>query len=273
MDFRIALGGPSSNAFTAEVLAGCGPAVAKRLSALVAEEGSARLRVPAGQVPGGRVVGWPQRRTCAAPVTSPVLIVAAADPAGLDAAMAELARDLMDQRLPASTCESGVLAPGDVPLADGAVALYNQGTPSGAVTPDGTLWMSLFRACSGWPSGVWIDGDRRTAPDGSSFAWQHWSHVFRYALASSGAGGDWRSAGFSAAAEDFNHELTAVVTTAAAGSGGAPHAGSGGAGCRGYGLVCVLTCAPNVTLSSAAAGGQSPGRRTGLAARPGPRAR
>ena len=43
--------------------------------------------------------------------------------------------------------------------------------------------MSLFRACSGWPSGVWIDGDRRTAPDGSSFAWQHWSHTFCYALA------------------------------------------------------------------------------------------
>ena len=95
-------------------------------------------------------------------------------------------------------------------LGQGAVALFNRGTPGCAVTPDGTLWMSLFRACGGWPSGVWIDGDRQTAPDGSSFAWQHWSHTFRYALASTRAGGGWRAAGFSAAAEDYNHELVAV---------------------------------------------------------------
>ena len=48
-----------------------------------------------------------------------------------------------------------------------------------------------MRSCSAWPSGIWIDGDRRTAPDGSSFAWQHWSHTFEYALAS--GPGDWRS--------------------------------------------------------------------------------
>ena len=232
-DFRIALGGPSSNAFTAEVLASCAPAVAKRLSALVAEEGSARLWVPATK---SRTAAFGPGADLRGPRDLPVLIVAAADPAGLDAALAELARDLMDQRLPASTCESEVLAAGDAPLAAGAVALYNQGTPGGAVTPDGTLWMSLFRACSGWPSGVWIDGDRRTAPDGSSFAWQHWSHVFRYALASSGAGGDWRSAGFSAAAEDFNHELTTVVTAGPTGTGPAS-------------LACVEG-APNVTLSA-----------------------
>jgi alpha-mannosidase len=94
--------------------------------------------------------------------------------------------------------------------------VFNRGTLGGVVTPDGTLWMSLFRACSGWPSGVWIDGDRRTAPDGSSFAWQHWSHTFGYALASSGGHADWRSAGFNAAAEDYNHGLTAVVTPATA---------------------------------------------------------
>jgi alpha-mannosidase len=92
--------------------------------------------------------------------------------------------------------------------------VFNRGTLGSVVSPDGTLWMSLFRACSGWPSGVWIDGDRRTAPDGSSFAWQHWSHTFTYALASAGAAADWRSAGFSAAAEDYNHDLITVVTSA-----------------------------------------------------------
>ena len=57
-----------------------------------------------------------------------------------------------------------------------------------------------------------IDGDRQAVPDGSSFAWQHWSHTFSYALTSSGAAGGWREAGFNAAAEEYNHDLTAVVT-------------------------------------------------------------
>jgi hypothetical protein len=178
----------------------------------------------------------------------PVLIVAAADPAGLDQAVTELARDLMDHRLPADTAEAGdagALAPGDAALADGAVAVFNRGTPGCVVSSDGTLWMSLFRACSGWPSGVWIDGDRRTLPDGSSFAWQHWTHAFGYALASAGTAGGWRGAGFSAAAEDFNHELTALVTEGPADAAGRTEAGS----LARSGLLAVEG-APNVTLSA-----------------------
>src|SRR6202049_10427 len=72
---------------------------------------------------------------------------------------------------------------------------------------DGTLHLSLMRSCSAWPSGIWIDGDRRTAPDGSGFAWQHWSHTFEYALAA--GPGDWRTSGFNLAAEDYNHDLIA----------------------------------------------------------------
>src|SRR5262249_56077374 len=48
-DFRIALGGPSANAFTAEVLASCDPSVAKRLAQLAAQNGTARLWVPASR--------------------------------------------------------------------------------------------------------------------------------------------------------------------------------------------------------------------------------
>ena len=77
----------------------------------------------------------------------------------------------------------------DAPLADHCVALLNRGTPGCAVSPDGTLHLSLMRACSSWPAGVWIDGDKRTAPDGSSFAWQHWSHTYEYALAAGPATG------------------------------------------------------------------------------------
>jgi len=87
------------------------------------------------------------------------------------------------------------------------------------VTPDGALYMALMRSCSAWPSGIWIDGDRRTAPDGSSFSWQHWSHTFEYALAS--GPGDFRAAGLSATAEDYNHDLIAVAQGSQAGGSGA----------------------------------------------------
>jgi alpha-mannosidase len=237
-DFRIALGGPSSNAFTAEVLAACAPPVAKRLAQLAAEGPAARLWVPAAK---SRATAFAPGTDLRGPRDLPVLIVATADPAALEEAVADLVRDIARQRVPADVCEGDALAPGDAPLADGAVALFNRGTPSGVVTPDGTLWMSLFRSCSGWPSGVWIDGDPRTAPDGSSFQWQHWSHAFGYALASSGAAAGWRAAGFNAAAEDYNHDLIAVVTQA-----GSPSSATG-AGPAGQ---LAVDGAPGVTLSA-----------------------
>ncbi len=89
------------------------------------------------------------------------------------------------------------------------MALLNRGTPSGLVTPGGLLTMALMRACSTWPCGVWIDGKRRTTPDGSSFAWQHWSHTFEYALTA--GTGTWRTAGFASAGQDYNHDLLAVA--------------------------------------------------------------
>jgi len=210
-DFRIALGGPSENAFTVEVLAASDPAVAKRLAKLVADAGTARLWVPAKQ---SRAAAFAPGADLRGPRDLPVLIVATADPGELEKAVAGLTQDLTRLAVPAEAAEGGALPHGDQPLADGAIAVFNRGTPSGVVTPDGTLWMSLFRACSSWPSGVWIDGDRRAAPDGSSFAWQHWSHTFRYALASAGGSADWRSAGFNAAAEDYNHDLVALVSSA-----------------------------------------------------------
>src|SRR6202035_142008 len=98
----------------------------------------------------------------------------------------------------------GAVAGGPGPaLAPHTGALLNRGTPSGLVTPDGQLTMALMRACSTWPCGVWIDGKKRTSPDGTSFAWQHWSHTFEYALAA--GTGTWRTAGFAQAGQDYNH--------------------------------------------------------------------
>src|SRR6516225_4691309 len=205
-DFRIALGGPSENAFTAEVLAASDPAVAKRLAALLADGVPARLWVPASRP---RAAAFAPGADLRGPRDLPVLIVATAHPSGLEEAVSDLIAELPATRSIRATLADGAVS-SEESLAAGAVALFNRGTPSGVVTPDGTLWMSLFRACSSWPSGVWIDGDRRTAPDGSGFAWQHWSHTFSYALASADAG--WREAAFNAGAEDYNHDLIAVVT-------------------------------------------------------------
>ena len=106
--------------------------------------------------------------------------------------------------------DPGETSTGETALAPRSIALLNRGTPSSLVSPDGSLHMALMRACSAWPSGVWIDGDKRTAPDGSSFAWQHWSHTFEYALAA--GPGDWRDAGFAVAGQDYNHDLLACET-------------------------------------------------------------
>jgi alpha-mannosidase len=205
-DVRVSLGGPAENPFTAEVLAAAGPDTAAALNRRLAAAGLARLWVPArltaeeAFAPGADLRGA---------LDLPVLIVAGRD---LGAAIAAVTADLLDAVIEAEEDGApGSAGPGPAGLAGHSVALLNRGTLSSLVTPDGTLNISLMRSCSAWPSGVWIDGDRRTAPDGSSFALQHWSHTFEYALAA--GPGDWRSAGFAQAGQDYNHDLLACETS------------------------------------------------------------
>jgi Glycosyl hydrolases family 38 C-terminal domain/NPCBM-associated, NEW3 domain of alpha-galactosidase len=207
-DVRIAVGGPEVNPFTAEVLAAAGPGYAKALATRLASAPAARLWVPGSR---DRADAFGPDADVRGPGDLPVLIVAGDLAAAVTDLIADLADAVVDAGDPANgeAGHPGLEGPeGAVPLADRSVAVLNRGTPGGVVTPDGTLHMSLMRSCSAWPSGIWIDGDRRTAPDGSSFAWQHWSHTFEYALAS--GPGDWRAAGFSPAAEDYNHDLLTV---------------------------------------------------------------
>ncbi len=107
------------------------------------------------------------------------------------------------------------------PHTDGTVALLTYGLPGFAVEPDGALNLSLLRSCTGWPSGVWIDPPRRTAPDGSSFQLQHWTHEFTYALVSDA--GDWRAATLPARGQAFSTPLLPLLppntAPAAAGEG------------------------------------------------------
>src|SRR6202000_2480623 len=65
--------------------------------------------------------------------------------------------------------------------------------------------------------------------------------TFSAALASAGGHADWRSAGFNAAAEDYNHDLIAVVTDAPGGAAPGGVADGGG---------LALDGAPSVTLSA-----------------------
>ena len=122
-----------------------------------------------------------------------------------------------------------------------------------------------MRACSAWPSGIWMDGPKRTVPDGSSFAWQHWSHTFEYALAS--GSGDWRTAGFPVAGQEYSHRLLACETDLHAGPLPAAHslASVAPAGVRPDGAQAARQPAGARTLS------RTRRRRHGAAAGPRPR--
>ncbi|PZG01061.1 glycoside hydrolase family 38 C-terminal domain-containing protein [Micromonospora endophytica] len=184
-DVRIVLG--ADNSFAEAVLNAADDAYRAVLAA------TGRVFVPAAR-PRPQV--WVPDADLRDPRDLPVLIVTAADP---------LIGDLDDATI--EVRQPTRLAGFDDPLTDYSVAVVNHGTPSYVAQHDGTLWLSLMRSCTGWPSGVWIDGPRRGTPDGAGFALQHWSHTFRYSLLA--GPGDWRQAGFVRAAQELNHRLRA----------------------------------------------------------------
>jgi alpha-mannosidase len=208
-DARIALGGPAENPFTAAVLAAADPAYAAELTRMLADTGSARLFVPAA---AALDTVWVPDADLRGVRDLPVLIVAG------DGAADALAADLDDAEIDVEQQSSASSGEFD----SRTVALVNRGVPGFAVERDGTLHASLMRSCTGWPSGTWIDPPRRTAPDGSNFQLQHWSHTFDFALIC--GPGDWRELGMPSRSAEFNHPLLCV--TAGAGGGGLPADGS-----------------------------------------------
>ncbi|MEU4161571.1 glycoside hydrolase family 38 C-terminal domain-containing protein [Actinoplanes sp. NPDC026670] len=181
-DIRIVVG---DNTFSREVLASAGTSYAEILAT------TGRVYVPSAR-PLDET--WVPDADLRGARDLPVLIVAADGLTGLIADLDD-AEITVDQQL-------------DGDFTDYSVALVNHGTPGFVAARDGSLYLSLMRACTGWPSGVWIDGPRRTVPDGSGFALQHWSHTFRYSLAA--GAGDWRAAGFVRAGQESNHPLIAT---------------------------------------------------------------
>ena len=199
-DARIALGGPDHNEFTAAVLADADPVYAEELKRQLYATGEARVWVPAAaSLADEWVPGADLRRVRALPV----LVIAGSRAA--DARSPRLSRTSPMPRSPSSRRRRRSWRRFD----SRTVALLNRGIPSFAVDSDGTLHTSLMRSCTGWPSGTWIDPPRRTAPDGSNFQLQHWTHTFDYALVS--GDGDWRRAGIPARSAEFSRPLLSVV--------------------------------------------------------------
>lgn len=212
-DVRIALGGPDQNAFTAAVLAEADDAYTEELKRQLYATGTARVWVPpAAPLADEWVPGADLRRVQALPV-----LVIAGGP--LEVAVGSVVEDLADAEI---DVEQQVPS-GLEPFESRTVAVLNRGMPGFAVESDGTLHTSLMRSCTGWPSGTWIDPPRRTAPDGSNFQLQHWTHTFDYALVS--GDGDWRDVGVPALSAEFSRPLHSVAENTRA-AGGLPAWGS-----------------------------------------------
>ncbi|MEX1176323.1 MAG: NEW3 domain-containing protein, partial [Mycobacterium sp.] len=208
-DARISLGGPEANVFTAAVLAAADPAYAAEVTRQLAFTGTARVFVPAAS---SLAAVWIPDADLRGVLDLPVLILAGSG--AIDAVVTDLAdaEITVDQQI-AVDCGT---------FESRTVALINRGVPGFAVERDGTLHASLMRSCTGWPSGVWIDPPARTAPDGSNFQLQHWSHTFEFALVC--GDGDWRGVDMPSRSAEFNHPLVAVV--ASEGGGELPADGS-----------------------------------------------
>jgi alpha-mannosidase len=203
-DVRVSVGGPDQNEFTARVLDDADPGYRSSLEEQLRDTGTARMWVPAA---GSRAQTWLPGADVLAPRALPVLVVAGRDAQATARAIAELVADLADACVEVDQPASLHAMPDGELLEDYSVGVLNRGTPGAVVEPDGTLFMSLMRSCGGWPAGTWIDPPRRTAPDGSSFALQHWSHTFEYALVC--GAGDWREAGFVRAGQAYNSRFVA----------------------------------------------------------------
>ncbi|WP_203656464.1 NEW3 domain-containing protein [Actinocatenispora rupis] len=201
-DVRVLVGGPERNGYAARVLAEAGEAYAEEWTRQLAETGRARVWVPAAR-PLAEV--WVPGADLRDPEALDCLLVDGVDDAALDAELAAVVADLADADIAvAQRVPHGVAS-----YEDRTVGLLNRGIPGFAVTSDGALHLSLLRSCTGWPSGVWLDPPKRTAPDGSAFQLQHWTHELEYAFVA--GDGDWRRAGMVEAGAGFTNPLRGVV--------------------------------------------------------------
>jgi alpha-mannosidase len=209
-DVRICVGGPSANWFTARVLGESDAAYAAHLDDQLARTGMARAWVPASQP---LLDTWRPTADLRGPRMLPVLIVAGSGAPELRRAIADLATDLADNIV--SVDQPAALNGTTGEVEDYTIAVLNRGLPGFSVEADGSMYLSIMRSCSGWPSGIWIDPPARTVPDGSNFQLEHWSHTFHYAVV--GTPGDWRDGHVVRAGHEYNNPLVARALEASSG--------------------------------------------------------
>lgn len=225
-DFRVLIGTGGAGSVLDEILASTG-AAGTTLRETAARDGvsvgwvASRHPDRAMDVPSADVTGV---------LDLPSLVIVITDPAKGAATVADLVRGWRETA--AANVPAGPWT-GQEPFENRTVALINAGTVGAVVDPTGVAHVSLLRSSTGFPAGYWVDGDPRTAPDGSSFQSQHWSHDYRLALCA--GAGDWRDLRLTRIGHDFNNPLSAVRTTAH--DGPLPHTFEGLDGADVPGLV------------------------------------
>ncbi|MFE5804702.1 NEW3 domain-containing protein [Streptomyces sp. NPDC056491] len=197
-DFRIALGGPAANAFTAAVPAAADPAYAQAVREHARVWFPARAPLRALWSPGCDLTG----------VRDLPVLVHTGSPA-------ELARAVGAAGRLEAAGQPAEVAAREAPYVQRTVGILVRGTPGFAVDTAGRLRSTLMRSCTGRPSEERMAPPRCTAPDGSSFRLQHWTHVFEHALVA-GEGG-WRELDLPHRGREFNKPLTAVTGAPAPG--------------------------------------------------------
>ena len=213
-DARIAVGGPDQNAFTAAVLAEADPAYADELKRQLYATGAARVWVPAA---APLAATWLPGADLRDRVRFRSLIVAGNE---LRDAVASLVEDLADAEV--SVVQQAPSEVRTVRTADRGTAqprgaeLRRRHRRNPAHLADAVVYRLAVRGLDG-------PAPRRTAPDGSNFQLQHWTHRFDYALVS--GDGDWRSAAVPGRSAEFSHPMLIVAGNGSA-AGGLPAWGS-----------------------------------------------
>jgi alpha-mannosidase len=192
-DFRISIGMPVYNSFTAQLLGKMknDEQIKSEMQAEIDENGYSARWIETGD-------------------DIPVIIIAWSDKSSSKLLWTFMPflfgnfTDILDAKLPRPwLAANDSVKPETFKLDPHGAALINRGTPSYIVYPDGTLALTLMRSSSAWPSGLWLDPPRRKAPAGDNFEFENWDHAFFYSLLPHN--GDWREGNVMRAGYETNH--------------------------------------------------------------------
>jgi hypothetical protein len=188
--FRVSLGNPAENGYTAKLLAELEPERKNRFEEHLTNQGYAYLFLKDEGVPEG----WQPL---------PVLLVAAVDANGVRKAVDQLIGDFEDDATISLPPEANVT--GDVSRVDRhGFAIANVGSVLNSIENDGSVAMALMHTSS-WHDAEWAKPDRLPF----MFVPEWKTHVFPYAVYPHE--GSWRDARVHRFGYEFNNPLIATV--------------------------------------------------------------